>query len=409
MEIAYPIEEIRADFPILQRKDGDASLIYLDNGATTQKPSVVIERVSDYYSRSNSNIHRGVYPLAAESSTLYEEARKTVATFLNASEREIIFTRGATEAINLVAHSFVAPQLKEGDEILISHMEHHANIVPWQILCEEKGAVLKVIPVTEKGELDLSTIDELLNEKTKIFSITHISNVLGTINPVKELIEKAHAKDISVLVDGAQAVARIPINLQELDADFYVFSGHKLYGPTGVGALYGKAEHLESMRPYQAGGDMILRVTLEKTTYNEIPFRFEAGTPNIVGGIGLATAIKYLQKIGMKNIEAYEDELLKYALQKLATVPNFRRIGNSTDSAAVISFTLGDAHPHDIAHELGIQNICCRAGHHCAQPLMLFYNIPATTRATFGIYNTKAEIDAFVAALIPIERKFRLW
>lgn len=407
--MSFPIDKIRSEFPILNREDRGLPMIYLDSGATTQKPQKVIDAINWYYKESNANVHRGIYPVGEESSRLYENVRTTVANFLNArSEKEVIFTRGATEAINLLAHSFVAPRLSEGDEILISHMEHHANIVPWQILCENHGAVLKVIPVTLDGELDLTDIDTLLNEKTKILSVTHVSNVLGTINPVKELIAKAHEKDIPVMLDGSQAVARIPVDLQDLDADFYVFSGHKLYAPTGIGALIGKEKYLNEMRPYQTGGDMILRVTIEKTTWNEIPHKFEAGTPNIAGAVGLAVAMNYLEEIGMENIQKYEEELLEYALERLSKVKGFRRVGNPKNSTAVISFILGDAHPHDVAHELGLLNICCRAGHHCAQPLMQFYKIPSTTRATFAIHTTREEIDKLATALAPIERKFRL-
>ena len=405
----FNVEKVRADFPILKRVDRGKQMVYLDSGATTQKPKQVIDAISDYYSNSNANVHRGIYPVGVEASSLYENAREVVANFLGGVEsREIVFTRGATEAINLVAASFVEPNLKAGDEVLISLMEHHANIVPWQVICDRKGATLRVIPVTEDGELDLSEIDSLLNEKTKILALTHVSNVLGTINPVKDIITKAHGKNIPVLIDGSQAVARMKVNVKELDADFYVFSGHKVYGPAGIGVLYGKANLLEKMPPYQTGGDMILRVTLEKTIYNEIPFKFEAGTPNIEGAIGLSKALEYVTGLGMENIASYEDELLEYALDKLSTVEGFKRIGNAENSVAVISFTLGDAHPHDVAHELGLQNICCRAGHHCAQPLMKNYGVVSTTRATFGIYNTKEEIDILVDALAPIERKFRL-
>lgn len=409
MDCNFPIEQIRSDFPILKREINGYPLVYLDSGATTQKPYSVINAIKNFYSNNNSNVHRGVYPIAEEASSIYEKAREKVSTFINAtSEKEIVFTKGATEAINLVAHSFLEPMLKEDDEILISHMEHHANIVPWQVLCEKYKSKLKVIPVTQEGELDLSNIDNLLNSKTKILSITHVSNVLGTINPIKELIETAHKKKIPVLVDGSQAVARMPVDVKDLNADFYVFSGHKLYGPTGIGVLYGKKEHLEKMIPYQTGGDMILRVTLEKTVYNEVPHKFEAGTPNIAGAAGLLAAIEYLENIGMDKIFKHEQCILEYALNKMKQVESFKRVGNPERSAALISFTLGDAHPHDIAHELGRKNICCRAGHHCAQPLMQFYGIPATTRASFGIHSIKQEVDALVKELIPIERKFRL-
>ncbi len=409
LDCNFPIEQIRSDFPILKREINGYPLIYLDSGSTTQKPYPVIKAIKSFYCNNNSNVHRGVYPIAEEASSIYENAREKVSRFINAtSEKEIIFTKGATDAINLVAHSFISPILNEGDEILISHMEHHANIVPWQVLCEKYKSKLRVIPVTKKGELDLSNIESLLNSKTKILSITHVSNVLGTVNPIKKLIEKAHEKNIPVLVDGSQAVARMPVDVKDLNADFYVFSGHKLYGPTGIGVLYGKKEYLEKMIPYQTGGDMILRVTLEKTIYNEVPHKFEAGTPNIAGAAGLYSAIEYLEKIGMEKIFKHEQCILEYAINKLNKIEGFKRIGNPEISAAIISFTLGDAHPHDVAHELGIKNICCRAGHHCAQPLMQFYGIPATTRASFGIHSIKREVDALVHELIPIERKFRL-
>lgn len=409
MSCEFPINKVRSDFPILKRVINGNSLIYLDSGATTQKPKSVIDVINKYYSNSNSNVHRGVYPLAEEASTIYEKARIRIANFFNArTEKEIVFTKGATEGINLVAYSYVAPIIQKGDEILISHMEHHANIVPWQILCEQTGAILKIIPVTSEGELDLSNIDQLLNKKTRFLSITHVSNVLGTINPVKELIEKAHKKNIAVLIDGSQAVARMNVDFIDLDADFYVMSGHKLYGPTGIGVLYGKEEFLEKMRPYQTGGDMILRVTLDKTIFNDIPHKFEAGTPNIAGAAGIKAAIDYIDDIGMEKIFYHEQCILEYACDKLNKLTGFKRIGDPQKSAAILSFTLGDAHPHDIAHELGIKNICCRAGHHCAQPLMQHYGIPSTTRVSFGIHSTKQEVDALAEALIPIERKFRL-
>ncbi|MDA3809398.1 MAG: cysteine desulfurase [Spirochaetaceae bacterium] len=398
----YDVQLIRKDFPILKKT------VYLDNGATTQKPNQVIERLSHFYKHENANVHRGVYKLSQLATEAYEGARTTVSRFINSSYEELIFTRGTTESINLVAFSFVEPLLKEGDEILISHMEHHSNIVPWQLVCERTGAVLKVIPVSDSGEIDKNTFKELLTGKTKILSLTHISNVLGTINPVKEMIETAQKKGVPVLIDGAQAIARTKIDVKELNADFYAFSGHKMYGPTGIGVLYGKRKLLEKMRPYQSGGDMIRRVTLEKTTYNDLPHRFEAGTPNIAGAVGLAAAIDYLNEIGMNNIERYEHELIQYAEKKLNAIKDLHIIGNPGNRAAVLSFTMGDAHPHDIAHELSIQNIAVRAGHHCAQPLMKRFNVPATTRASFGLYNTKEEIDLLAEKLPAIRERFKL-
>jgi len=392
----------REDFPLIEQN------VYLDNGATTQKPIQVIERLNRYYLNENANVHRGVYKLSQLATLAYEEARTTIAGFINAGEKEVIFTRGTTESINLTASSFVEPHVKEGDEILITHMEHHSNIVPWQLVCEKTGAVLKVIPVTDSGDLELDKLNDLFSEKTRFLSLTHISNVLGTVNPVKEIIKKAHDKGIAVLIDGAQAIARTSVDVKDLNADFYAFSGHKMYGPTGIGVLYGKTEFLNRMRPYQSGGDMIRRVTLEKTTWNDLPYKFEAGTPNIAGAVGLAEAVRYLNSIEMNKIEDYENSLLQYGEDKLKDIEGLKLIGTPEKRAAVLSFTLGDAHPHDIAHELSMKNIAVRAGHHCAQPLMNRFKVPATIRASFGLYNTEEEIDQLVEALPQIREKFKL-
>jgi len=392
----------REDFPLIEQN------VYLDNGATTQKPIQVIERLNRYYLNENANVHRGVYKLSQLATLAYEEARTTIAGFINAGEKEVIFTRGTTESINLTASSFVEPHVKEGDEILITHMEHHSNIVPWQLVCEKTGAVLKVIPVTDSGDLELDKLNDLFSEKTRFLSLTHISNVLGTVNPVKEIIKKAHDKGIAVLIDGAQAIARTSVDVKDLNADFYAFSGHKMYGPTGIGVLYGKTEFLNRMRPYQSGGDMIRRVTLEKTTWNDLPYKFEAGTPNIAGAVGLAEAVRYLNSIEMNKIEDYENSLLQYGEDKLKDIEGLKLIGTPEKRAAVLSFTLGDAHPHDIAHELSMKNIAVRAGHHCAQPLMNRFKVPATIRVSFGLYNTEEEIDQLVEALPQIREKFKL-
>ena len=398
----YDIQAIRNDFPILKES------VYLDNGATTQKPLQVIDRLSHYYKKENSNVHRGVYKLSQLATEAYEGARSILSQFINSSNEELIFTRGTTESINLTAFSFVEPHVGKGDEILISHMEHHSNIVPWQLLCERTGAVLKVIPVNDSGDIELDKFSEMLTSKTRFLSITHISNVLGTINPIKKMIDEAHKKGIPVLIDGAQAIARTRVDVKALNADFYAFSGHKMYAPTGIGVLYGKKELLNTMRPYQGGGDMIRRVTFEKTTYNDLPHKFEAGTPNIAAAAGLASAAGYLRSLGLANIEAYEHELLQYAEEKLKAIDDLHIIGDPEHRAAVLSFTLGDAHPHDIAHELSMDNIAVRAGHHCAQPLMNRFKVPATTRASLGLYNTKEEIDILAEKLPAIREKFKL-
>jgi len=391
---------IRADFPILSEKIYNKDLIYFDNGATTQKPRAVVEKIEEGYYHLNANIHRGVHYLSQKATEAHEAARITVAEFLKAAKHEeIIFTRGTTEAINLVATSFGEAFCKAGDEVVISVMEHHSNIVPWQMLCERKGMTLRVIPMNEKGELDLDAFKTLLNERTKIVSIAHVSNVLGTINPVAEVIRIAHQNNVPVLVDGAQSVPHIPVNVVELDADFYVFSGHKIYGPTGIGALYGKEKWLNAMPPYQGGGEMIATVTFEKTTYNELPFKFEAGTPDYIGSTALAEALRYVQAIGMDKIAAHEHELLVYGTAQLMEIEGMRIIGTADHKSSVISFLVGAIHPYDIGMLLDKLGIAVRTGHHCAQPLIDSLGIPGTVRASFAFYNTKEEIDVFVTAL----------
>ena len=394
------LENIRADFPILQEKIYNKDLIYFDNGATTQKPRCVVEKIEEGYYHLNANIHRGVHYLSQKATEAHEAARTTVAEFLHATKREeIIFTRGTTEAINLVATSFGDAFCNAGDEVVVSVMEHHSNIVPWQMLCERKGMTLRVIPMNEQGELDMNAYGALLNERTRIVSVTHVSNVLGTVNPVAEIIRIAHAQNIPVLIDGAQAVPHIPVNVVELDADFYVFSGHKIYGPTGIGALYGKENLLNQIPPYQGGGEMISTVTFEKTTYNELPFKFEAGTPDYIGSTALAEALRYVQNIGIEKIAAHEHDLLVYGTQRLMEIEGMRIIGTAKEKSAVISFLVGNIHPYDLGMLLDKLGIAVRTGHHCAQPLIDSLGIPGTVRASFAFYNTKEEIDAFITAL----------
>jgi cysteine desulfurase/selenocysteine lyase len=394
---AFNIQKLRQDFPILSQKVNGKPLVYLDNGATTQKPQQVIDAISNYYQTQNANIHRGVHQLSIEITIAYENARATVQKHLNAAlSHEIIFTSGTTESINLVANSFGKKYIKAGDEIIISEMEHHSNILPWQILCEEKGAVLKVIPINEKGELLIDEYKKLLCDKTKIVAVTHISNTLGTINPVKEIIALAHEKNIPVLIDGAQAVPHIKVDVQDLDADFYCFSGHKIFGPTGVGILYGKEKWLNEMPPYKVGGGTIKTVRFGKTEYADLPLKFEAGTPHIEGGIGLAAAIDYVNEIGLENIGDYECELLEYATTKLSAVEGLRIIGAAKEKASVISFVIEEVHPLDIGTILDKQGIAVRTGHHCTQPLMEHFDLQGTIRASFVFYNTKEEIDVLV-------------
>ncbi|MBC2606869.1 cysteine desulfurase [Pelagicoccus albus] len=398
--IPEALASVRADFPILQRTVHGKPLVYLDNAASTQKPQCVIDAITRYYSAENSNIHRGVHLLSTEATGAYEAARGKIAKFLNAADdSEIVFTRGATEAVNLAAYSFVEPKLQAGDEILISSMEHHANIVPWQLLCERTGAILRVIPVTDDCELDLENIDELLNEKTKFFSIVYVSNAIGTVNDVKPLLAKAKQRGIPTLLDAAQAIQHIPIDVQELGCDFLAFSGHKIYGPTGIGALYGRRELLDTMRPYQGGGDMISHVSFEGTTYKEPPSRFEAGTPHIEGAICLGAAIDYLSSVGLQEIEKYESELIEYAEAKLSEIDGLKIIGSPKHRSGAISFTMGDAHPHDIGTVLDTEGVAIRSGHHCCEPLLKRLGVPATARASFSLYNTPDDVDALVAAL----------
>lgn len=399
-KVDYDIQKIRSDFPILSCPIHNKPLVYLDNAATTHKPQCVIDKVSEYYSELNSNIHRGVHYLSQKATVEYENAREKVLRFINASKlSEIIFTKGTTDAINLIANSFGRKFISKDDEIIISHMEHHSNIVPWQMLCEEKGAKLRVIPIDDKGEIIYEEFEKLISTKTKLVSIVHISNSLGTINPVKEIIETAHSYGIPVLVDGAQGVQHLTVDVKELDCDFYVFSGHKLYGPTGIGILYGKQKILEQMPPYQGGGDMIASVTFEKTTYNSLPYKFEAGTPNIVGGIALGTAIDYINSIGMEKICSYENALTSYADELFSRIEGLTIIGTSNQKAGIISFVLENIHPHDIGTILDFDGIAIRTGHHCTQPVMQRYGVPATARISLGMYNTKEEIDFTAAAI----------
>ena len=394
------LKNIKKDFPILEQKINGKNLVYLDSAATTQKPKEVINSLNNYYNETNSNIHRGVHTLSQKATVKYEKSREKIANFIDArSSKEIIFVRGATEAVNLVANSYARPLLRENDEILISQMEHHANIVPWQMICEEKKAKLKIIPIDKNGELIMSEVKELINEKTKFISLNHVSNSLGTINPIKKIIDIAHQKNIKIMIDGAQAVQHLEISMKDIDADFYCFSGHKMYAPTGIGILYGKKELLEEMPPYQGGGDMIKSVTFEKTTYNDIPNRFEAGTPNISGAIALGKAIEYINQIGIRNINKHEEDLLNYATSKLKKINEVKIIGEAKEKAAVLSFIIEGIHPHDIGTIMDSHGIAIRAGHHCTQPIMDFYNVPATARASFAIYNTKEDVDELVKAI----------
>jgi cysteine desulfurase/selenocysteine lyase len=391
---------IKDDFPILSQQINNKPLIYLDNASTTQKPTSVIRKIEKYYKNTNSNIHRGVHHLSQKSTEEYENARIKVHNFIGSdSSKEIVFVRGTTEAINLVANSYVKPLLSKGDNIILSQMEHHANIVPWQMITKEKESEIRVIPINENGELIIEKLDELLDKNTKFISINHVSNTLGTINPVQKLVEIAHKNNIKIMIDGAQAVQHMIVNVKEMNADFYCFSGHKMYGPTGIGILYGKQEILENMQPYQGGGDMIKSVTFEKTIYNDIPNRFEAGTPNIVGAIGLGEAIDFIESITIEKIEKQEMELLDYATKRINSIKDVKIIGNANKKASVISFVIDDVHPHDIGTIMDKLGIAIRAGHHCTQPIMDFYEIPATARASFAIYNTKEDVDKLVEAI----------
>ena len=391
------IQEIRADFPILNEKVYNKDLVYLDNAATTQKPTVVVDKIKEGYYHTNANVHRGVHFLSQEATEAHEAARRRVKDFIHANKsEEIIFTRGTTESINLVVSSYGETFLNEGDEVILTEMEHHANIVPWQILRDKKGIVIKVVPMNELQELDIEAYKNLFTEKTKFVSFAHVSNVLGTINPAKEMIEIAHAHNVPVLLDGAQSVPHLKIDVQDLDADFFVFSGHKIYGPTGIGVLYGKEKYLNMMPPYQGGGEMIAHVSFEKTTFNELPYKFEAGTPDFIGSTALATALDYVDSIGIDQIVTYEHELLEYATKRLKEIPGMRIFGNAKNKSGVISFLVGNIHHYDMGMLLDKQGIAVRTGHHCAQPLMQALGIEGTVRASFAVYNTKEEIDKFV-------------
>jgi cysteine desulfurase/selenocysteine lyase len=403
----FDVEKVREDFPVLRQTIHGKPLVYLDNAATAQKPFAVIDAIRKFHEVDCANIHRGVHELSQRSTAAYEETRLKAKRFLNArSKSELIFVRGATEGINLVASSWGRKNVKEGDEIILSALEHHSNIVPWQMLCEEKGAKLRVIPMNDRGELILEEYEKLLGPRTRMVAFGHISNALGTINPVRQMIEMAHQAGALTLIDGAQAAPHVKIDVQALDSDFYTFSGHKVFGPTGIGVLHGKRKLLEAMPPYQGGGDMISVVTFEKTTYNELPYKFEAGTPNIAGGIGMGAALDYVTKLGLDHISAYEHELLVYGTQALSEIPGLRIIGTAREKAAVISFVMEGIHPHDIGTVLDRQGIAVRTGHHCAQPVMDWFHIPATTRASFAFYNTIAEIDALVAGLYQVKEVF---
>jgi cysteine desulfurase/selenocysteine lyase len=397
---AFDIEKIRKDFPLLEQEMNGKPIIFLDSAASSQKPAQVIDRLNDYYRTGHANVHRGVYQLSQEATTAFEESRELVRQFINApSEKEVIFVRGCTEGINLVASSYGRKFINQGDAVLITAMEHHSNIVPWQMICEERGAELRVAPVNDAGEIDLDALYELLDERVKIISLVHVSNALGTVNPVKAIIDRAHELNIPVLVDGAQAIPHTQVDVQALDADFYTFSGHKMFGPTGIGVLYGKEEWLEQMPPYHGGGEMIKTVTFEKTTYNELPHKFEAGTPDISGVIGLGEAVKYMQSVGYENISRHEHELLTYATEQLEKIEGLRIIGTAREKASVVSFLVDGVHPYDLGAILDKLGIAVRTGHHCTQPLMARYEIPGTVRASFAFYNNKADIDALVAGI----------
>lgn len=403
----FDVQSIRKDFPILTQKVNNHDLIYFDNAATTQKPQVVIDAIVDAYTKTNSNIHRGIHTLSQISTTLYEQARQMVQTFINAPhDYEIIFTKGVTESLNLVAQTFGEAFLHEGDEVIVSAMEHHSNLVPWQMVCERKKAVLKFIPFNHDGVLDVEAYKNLFSEKTKFVSVVHVSNTLGTVNPIKELIDIAHSHNVPIMIDGAQSIQHFPIDVQALDCDFFAFSGHKIYAPTGTGVLWGKEKWLEKLPPYQGGGDMIKTVTLEKTIYNDLPFKFEAGTTNYVGAHALGVALKYLMNIGVENIQQHEKELMQYATEKLSAIPQVSIIGNAPHKAGAISFEVAGAHCSDIGMILDKQGIAIRTGTHCTEPIMQFYGVPGTARLSFAMYNTKEEIDYFAKVLSTIALMF---
>lgn len=403
----FDIEKIRSDFPILERKVYDRPLVYLDNAATTQKPRCVVDAMSEEYFSVNANVHRGVHFLSQQATDLHEAARERVARFIGAaSSSEIIFTRGTTESLNLVASSFSEAFLREGDEVLLTVMEHHSNIVPWQLVRERKGIVLKVIPINDAGEVDLEAYEKLFTPRTRLVAVTHVSNVLGTVNPVKQMAAVAHAHGARILVDGAQSVPHFPVNVQDIDCDFLTFSGHKVYGPTGIGVLYGKEELLDRMPPYQGGGEMISRVTFEHTTFERLPFKFEAGTPDYVGAHGLGVALDYVEQLGMENIHLHERELTRYAMEQLSLIPGMRLFGTAAEKDAVVAFTVGDIHPLDLGTLLDRLGIALRTGHHCAQPLMARFGVESMARASFALYTTRAEIDALVSAIDRVRKMF---
>ena len=404
---AFDVARVREQFPALAQQARGRPLVYLDNAATTQKPRRVIAAVAGFYERDNANVHRGVHLLSERATAAYEAARDRVQRFLNAADRrEIVFVRGATEGVNLVAQSYGRPRLGPGDEVLVSAMEHHSNIVPWQIVCAETGASLRAIPINDRGVLRLDEYERMLGPRTKIVALVHVSNALGTVNPVAWAAERAHARGAVVLVDGAQAVAHQAVDVRAIDADFYVLSGHKMYGPTGIGALYGKAALLEAMPPWQSGGDMIASVSFERTTYNELPYKFEAGTPHIAGAIGLGEAVAFLQEIGLDEVAAHEHRLLDYATERLAAVPGLRLVGTAPGKAAIVSFVMDGVHPHDIGTVLDMEGVAIRAGHHCCQPLMERLGVEATARASFGLYNTTEEVETLVTALGRVREVF---
>ncbi len=399
----FDVNKVRADFPTLTQKVRGKDLVYLDNAATSHKPACVIDAVSEFYRNYNSNIHRGVHKLSQIATDKYEKARKIIKDFINAdSTEEIIFTKGTTDSMNLFANSFGKAYLKADDEIIISHMEHHSNIVPWQILCEDRGCKLKVAPINDKGEIIWEEFEKLITDKTKLISVVHISNSLGTVNPIKKIIDAGHARGIPVMIDGAQSIHHVEIDVKELDCDFFAFSGHKIYGPTGIGVFYGKKKYLNEMPPYQGGGDMILSVSFEKTIYNELPYKFEAGTPNIAGAIGLGEAIRYVSELGIRNIAKYEKELLDYATEQVSAIPGVKIIGTADQKASVLSFVMEAAHPHDVGTMMDMDGVAIRSGHHCTEPVMRRFEVPATSRASFSFYNTKEEIDVLVKSIAKI-------
>jgi cysteine desulfurase/selenocysteine lyase len=403
----FDVARIRADFPILHQEVRGRPLVYLDSAATTQKPQAVIDALVRYYTHDNANVHRGVHALSERSTAAYEGARERIRRFINARDtKEIIFVRGCTEAVNLVAQTFGRGKLGPGDEVLITAMEHHSNIVPWQMVCQQTGATLKMVPVDEHGDLRMDQLDALLTERTKLLSVTHVSNALGTVNPVKEIIRRAHAKGVPVLVDGAQALQHFRVDVQDLDCDFYALSGHKAFGPTGIGVLYGKAAMLESLPPWQGGGDMILTVTMEKTVYNRLPYRFEAGTPDISGAVGLAAALDYIESVGLDAIAAHDRDLLEYGAQALQSVPGLKLFGRARERSGVLSFIMEDVHAHDVGTILDREGVAIRAGHHCAQPLLSCFGVAATVRASLAMYNTREDIDALVRGLHKVREMF---